>query len=275
MATSVAKTTVTGKSKDTVARKKTSTKKSSASTDTTATKKTTRKKKTTKADTTKEKNTAATTNVPGQLGVGAGGLDGLLDSVRQKITATGGKVTPIRAESSQIERGHQSSFVDIGSLMPGNLYEASSRLPYVDPGQFDTQMEQVSGQLRAVQLLRENLKVINQLTLAEGQQITIRTNQQKNQTLGVRFEQEAVGTQIAQKGLEGKHIELEIAEVGNQITNQRLQQAIGNLNGETEVTQLRTQSWDLKLQGLRAGITEARDKLSQARSQAERSMSAV
>ena len=267
MAAPAEKGSITKNSRETASRKKAARAKDTGTTTTASTEtkvKSTRKTKATGTTTKKRKATTTTGKVKRNVRRATTDVGDPLAGLKNigltegSTTASGNYTAPVAKYGGTGSIG----LVDVGSLQPTDLFSASSNLPYVAPEQFDGEFEKLSGQRRAVTILRENLALVLDLEKAEGDQIKIGIQRQKNATLGIEFQTAQVDTQIAGLVLDGRQIKLEHTDVNNQIAQQRLNQAMGDLNGETQVTQLRAQTWEIKLEGLRVGITEARNALS-------------
>ena len=227
-------------------------------------KKTTKRKATTKVSATKAKSTAA------------------------KRTKLSSAIATPNATALDTSGTGYSPLINIGEYLPQNLFTASSNVPVVSKADFEQHKETLAGQMRSVDLLHDNLKLVLGLHQAEGIQIQDAIQQEKNRTLlGQLMEQEVISrtqaekvqyrqlehdeqlvlNQIKGKDIDLRNIELSTAGVRNQIADQKHQRTVMDFDGEQQLTQYHKQTWDIRLQTVQVELDQKTNELQQKREQ--------
>lgn len=153
--------------------------------------------------------------------------------------------------------GNATSF-KAADYLPGDLFTASSNVPFISEAEFIERQEKIAGQVRAVKIVQGNLTLIRELQTAEGIGLEGHIIAAKNAVLGEKLITQGV--------------KLQQAQVSTDIDRARLQGLEIDRVGERDSLPLRQESWDMKLEGLRADIDTARNLLAEKRAQLPRTI---
>ena len=168
------------------------------------------------------------------------------------------------------------------TYFPASFWEPSAQIPAIDEATYKERLERVKGQQRAVSIAQENLNLQRQLLKAEGlyvdtqiEGVNTQIKRQELSTIGVKLEQAQVNTQIEQAGLATTRINLQQAQTKTQIESAKLTELQHDANGYQLQSDLKKQTWDLKLEGLRHDLDVASKLLSEKRTAMSRQFSAM
>jgi hypothetical protein len=134
-----------------------------------------------------------------------------------------------------------------------DLFEASSTLPSLDTVTYESRLETIKGQQRAVHIVRENLNLNRSILQAEG--------------ASVQCENEGVSNDIKRQDLATNRVKLQQSQVKTGIESARLTELSHDLNGYTQQANIKGQMWEVKLEGLMDDLQVAQNLL-QAKKQA-------
>lgn len=141
---------------------------------------------------------------------------------------------------------------------PSDLFTASSNIPPITEDEFAARQQKIQGQIRAVKVVQSNLTLIRELQTAEG--------------LGLEGQIVAAKNAVLAEKLTTQGIKLSQAQITTDIEKARLQGLEIDRQGERDSLPLRQETWDLKLEGLRADIDQARALLAEKRGQLPRTI---
>lgn len=122
---------------------------------------------------------------------------------------------------------------------------------YVDQGTFDRHLEEFQGVARGAKLIAEEYKIEQEVAKAEQQRIKALTEETKVLEAAEGYYQAQTRVKIAQTktAIEG----VNLAEVQRDLAGRQSEQA------------LRSETWDLKIEGIQADVAYARELLAQKR----------
>jgi hypothetical protein len=138
-----------------------------------------------------------------------------------------------------------------GDYLPGDLFSASSSVPYLSESEYESYREQIRGQQRAIEIAQENLKLSRQILKSKG--------------LAIDCEIEVSNNRIKLQDLTTTNVKLSQAQVKTSIEQAKLSELNHDLQGYTEQASLKQQTWNLKIEGLRHEIEVATHLLDEKR----------
>jgi len=162
-----------------------------------------------------------------------------------QLTTSGGSLATVSSTTAP-------QFAASGYLAT-DLFEASSSLPSIDTATYESRLETIKGQQRAVHLVRENLNLNRSILQAEG--------------ASVQCENEGVSNDIKRQDLATNRVKLQQSQVKTGIESARLTELSHDLNGYQQQASIKGQMWEVKLEGLMDDLQVAQNLL-QAKKQA-------
>ena len=130
-------------------------------------------------------------------------------------------------------------------------YQVSKGTPYITEADYTQRLEHIRGQIRAEKIHQENAKLTKEVAVAEGLDIQADTQKTKVAIFRKRYETEDV---LLQR--EG---------VKYSIEGERLAQDKIELAGERQITPLKQQTWNLRIEALKTDVDTAKAMLAQKR----------
>ncbi len=128
-----------------------------------------------------------------------------------------------------------------------NLYEPNQSLPSIDESVYQARLEQIKGQQRAVDLVKQNLTLNRSVLQAEG--------------LSILCETEGVSNDIKRQDLSTTRVKLQQSQVKTAIEQSKLGELNHDLNGYTQQAEIKGSLWNVKLDNLRLDLQQAQNLL--------------
>lgn len=145
--------------------------------------------------------------------------------------------------------------------LPTDLFNVSSKVPYISESEYAERIEQIRGQLRAMEVAQENLKLSKQVLRTEG--------------MAIDCEIEVANNRVKVQDLSTVGVKLKQAQVKTSIEEAKLNELQHDLHGYTQQASLKQQTWSIKLEGLQHDITVAQHLLNEKRKAFQASLKAA